>query len=139
MNSIYQREARSAFSVAVVICHILLIFFAAYLLSTRITNVETYLSTLGVFLPVFGVYVGIVVLNISVSRGPRGKKVSRTFMIIISALFIAYLACIVSILLAFRSNFIQDENLLPGALAFAEAAFGAFFTSIFLKLMDGKL
>lgn len=132
---VWEREARAMFSVAVVACHILLVFFAAYYLSGRITKFETYLSSLGAFLPVFGVYVGIVVQNISVSRGPRGKKVSNPFLFIMTALLASYLACVVSILLAFGSNFIQGEDALPAALAFAEAAFGAFFTTIFLKLM----
>lgn len=130
----YERTARSIFALLVVVVHVLFVSFCAVYLQDRITRTATYLSTMAVFLPVFGIYVGVVVKSLGVTRGPRGRKVSNVFTIIMFVLFLAYVSGNIFVVLSFDSGFISSEDMLPGAIAVIEAAFGGFFTTMFLSL-----
>jgi hypothetical protein len=122
----------------VVASHVLLVGFAAFFLQARITAIETYLSTLAVFLPVFGTYLSIVVKSVGMSRGPRGKLVSSTFISLMLILFVAYSLGIVFVLYSYATGFIGTEEALPGAIGLVEAAFGGFFTTLFVTLFGGE-
>lgn len=129
-------KLRAILSIAVVLAHIALIIFCAIFLYPRITKLETYISTISIFVPVFGVYVGIVVKSITISAAPAGRKVSKTFITLIVMLFMAYFASIISVVILYSSGVIPNEDLLPAAVGAMEAAFGAYFMALFLTLFD---
>lgn len=137
-TDMYERSARSVFAVIVVLSHIVFVSIAAVFLQNRITKIETYLSTLAVFLPVFGIYVGVVVKQISSITGPRGSKVNSVFLFIMTTLFVAYGAGNAFVIYSYNSGFIASEDMLPGAIALVESAFGGFFTTMFLTLFGDK-
>ena len=128
------RSARAFFAILVVLVHVVFVSYCAIYLQTRITKPETYFSTIAVFLPVFGIYVGVVVKSVGTSKGPKGPNVSGTFLALITILFIAYACGNAFVLYSYGSGFISTEDLLPGAIAIVEAAFGGFFTTLFLTL-----
>lgn len=130
----YTRTARSVFAILVVVSHVVFVSICAVYLQDRVTKLETYLSTMAVFLPVFGIYVSIVVKSVGISKGPRGKLVSGTFLTLIFVLFVAYVAGNLFVLRAYGSGFIPTEDYLPAAFALVETAFGGFFTTLFLTL-----
>lgn len=132
------RTLREIMSLLVVVSHIALIFFALVVLSGRITDTDTLLSTMAVFLPVFGVYVGVVAKTITVGRGPLGKKVSPVFVAIMLLLLIAHALGAVSIIVGFASGVISSEEVLPGYISLLEAAFGGFFSLMFFSLFGVK-
>lgn len=132
--NVYQRTARSFFAILVVLAHVVFVSVCAVFLQDRITSLETYLSTMAVFLPVFGIYVGIVVKATGIRKGPRGPKVSGTFLTLMGLLFVAYLAGNIFVLRGYGSGFIASEEMLPAAFALVETAFGGFFTTLFLTL-----
>ena len=103
-------------------------------LRSYITNFSTYISTLAVFLPVFGTYVGIVVQDLKVEEQRSSRKASSSFIYIIFALLAAYCVGIILVVKGFTSGFIQNEQSLPAAVAIVEASFGAFLTTCFFKL-----
>jgi hypothetical protein len=127
-------QARGFFSILVVVAHIVFVFYCAFFLKDRITKFETYLSTLACFLPVFGVYVSIVVKNIDLKPVERSQPVSTLFLILAGVLFVAYVVANVAVVYAYGIQFIRTEDLLPAAFATVEAAFGGFFTTLFLTL-----
>jgi hypothetical protein len=133
------RTLRSVSSIAVVIAHILTIGLCALYLQPRITKVETFISVLSVFVPVFGVYVGIAVKSLSLSAGPRGPKVQATFIILLSVLFAAYLSSILAVIFLYANGTIPNEDILPASIAAMEAAFGAYFMTLFLKLFENSV
>lgn len=130
----YERTVRSLYSMLVVALHIAVVAFSAFYLKNRITLIENYVSTMAVFLPVFGTYVGIVVGDIQLTSGPSGKIVSWTFITILSVLLLAYVLGIAFVMYLFGTGFIKSESSLPAAISVVEAAFGGFFTSLFLTL-----
>lgn len=130
----YERTARSVFALTVVAAHVFFVSLAAVFLQDRITKAATYVSTLAVFLPVFGIYVGVVVKQIGSTVGPRGHQVSAVFLLLMSTLFSAYVAGNAFVLYSYNNGFIESEDMLPGAIALVESAFGGFFTTLFLTL-----
>ena len=130
----YQRSARALFALLVVIAHVAFVSFCAVDLQSRITKIETYVSTIAVFLPVFGIYVGVVVKSVGLGKGPRGRKVSGLFLALMSILFVAYVAGNGFVLWSYETGFIGSEDLLPAAVSLVESAFGGFFTTLFLTL-----
>ncbi len=129
---------KSTFSFLIVIVHVMFVAFCALYLRDKITKFETYISTITVFLPIFGIYVGIIVKNIKLNNIPSEERVSPTFVGILSVLFVAYLIGNILVLYGYGSGFITSEDLLPGAISIVEAAFGGFFTSLFLTLFAVK-
>ncbi|MBN8187697.1 hypothetical protein JF540_13455 [Salipiger thiooxidans] len=130
----YERTARAVFAILVVIVHVVFVSFCAVYLQARITKFATYVSTIAVFLPVFGIYVGVVVKSVGISKGPRGRKVSGVFLALMVILFAAYVAGNAFVLWSYETGFIGTEDLLPAAVALVESAFGGFFTTLFLTL-----
>lgn len=129
-----RRALREIAAVSVVGLHILLVFYIFISLSTRVTEVETLMSVAGAFLPVFGIYVGVVVKNAELRRGPKGPSVSGNFTLLLGLLFFAYVLGVVAVVESYKAGIIASEKLLPGAISFVEAAFGGFFSVLFLKL-----
>lgn len=125
-------------SLAVVFAHIGIIAFCAFFLQSRVTKFETLISTISVFIPIFGVYVGIVVREASLSPTRSGGKASTAFISLLVVLFFAYLISIVGVLLLYATGTIPNEDLLPAAIGVMEAAFGAYFMSLFLTLFDSQ-
>lgn len=137
---IRQRQLREFMAITVVALHIVLVFYVILILPSRITNQDTLASTIGAFLPVFGIYVGIVVKNLQLRRGPIGEKVNPSFTIVLVMLLAAYVAGIVFVVEGYKSGVLTSERLLPGAIGLVEAAFGGFFSSLFFTLfgVDGS-
>ncbi|QBF33854.1 hypothetical protein CFI11_21940 [Thalassococcus sp. S3] len=123
---------------SVVTLHILFVLGAAVYLRNYVTDFGTYVSTLAVFLPVFGAYVGIVVQDLGVERQRSTKKASSAFVYIVFALLAAYCVGIIFVVTGFTSGFIVDEQSLPAAVAAVETAFGAFLTTCFFKLFKDE-
>jgi hypothetical protein len=121
-------------SIIVVVSHVALIYFALVFLSSRITNSDTLISTIAVFLPVFGVYVGVVVKTIAIGRGPLGRKVNPVFIVIMLLLLAAHAAGAVLIVLGFSNGLLPSEEALPAYISLLEAAFGGFFSLMFFSL-----
>ena len=130
----YERTARAVFAILVVIVHVVFVSFCAVYLQARITKIATYVSTIAVFLPVFGIYVGVVVKSVGISKGPRGRKVSGVFLALMVILFAAYVAGNAFVLWSYETGFIGSEDLLPAAVSLVESAFGGFFPTLFLTL-----
>jgi drug/metabolite transporter (DMT)-like permease len=123
---------------SVVTLHILFVLGAAILLKDYVTDFSTYVSTLAVFLPVFGAYVGIVVQDLGIEPQRSRKKVSNAFVYIVFALLVAYCVGVVIVMIGFTSGFIENEQSLPAAVAAVETAFGAFLTTCFFKLFKDE-
>lgn len=130
---------RSLLAMSVVTLHILFVLGAAMYLRSYITDFGTYVSTLAVFLPVFGAYVGIVVQDLGVEREQSRRKASGAFVYIVFALLAAYCVGVVLVLTGFTSGFIASEQSLPAAVATVETAFGAFLTTCFFKLFRDEV
>ncbi len=129
---------RSFLAITVVTLHIVFLLGAAILLRSHVTNFATYVSTMAVFMPVFGAYVGIVVQDIGPERTRSRKAASATFVYIVFALLLAYCIGIFLVLVGFVSGFIENEESLPAAIAAVETAFGAFLTTCFFKLFKDE-
>lgn len=136
----YLRSARTTFALLVVLSHVALVTYCAIFFQDRITKFPTFISTLSAFLPVFGIYVGVVVKEIGVRKVSRGHKVNSAFLMIMAILFLAYGLGIFLVIRSYETGFIETEDMLPGAIALVEAAFGGFFTTMFLTLfgVSGK-
>lgn len=130
----YLRTARTTFALLVVISHVALVTYCAIFFQDRITKFPTFVSTLSAFLPVFGIYVGVVVKEVSLKKGSRGHKVNTAFILIMAILFLAYALGVFLVIRSYETGFIETEDMLPGAIALVEAAFGGFFTTMFLTL-----
>lgn len=127
-------KLRAISGVSVVFVHVVFIFFCAIYLKPRITSIETYISTVAMFLPVFGVFVGVVVKNIKLTPDVDDGVVSGAFMSIFVLLFLAYIVGNIFVIYLYGIQYISNESLLPGAIALIESAFGCFFTTLFLTL-----
>jgi hypothetical protein len=125
---------RSVFSILVCLTHIVFVFFCAFYLHSRVTKMETYFSTLATFLPIFGVYLGIVVKSLKLEKSSAPERIDNTFLAVLFILFLAYLAGNTAVIYAYGTDVIPSEDLLPGAIGLVEAAFGGFFTTLFLTL-----
>jgi hypothetical protein len=135
---IFVHQARSFFAILTVALHVFFVGFCAIILQNRITDSETYFSTISVFLPVFGIYVGIVVKNIKLSPETDETAVSKTFIAIMMIILVAYFSGNIFVLYSYLDGFIVKEESLPGAIAFVEAAFGGFFTALFITLFQSS-
>lgn len=116
--------ARAFIAFAVIALHVIFVSVLAILLRFRITEFNTYISSIAVFLPIFGVYVAVVVEGISPERSPRKRRVSIAFFSIVLTLLMGYVLGCSLIAAGFVTGFIAHEELLPGSFALVEAAFG---------------
>jgi hypothetical protein len=128
------QQARAGFAILVVVTHVVFVFAAAVVLAGRVTKPETYISTITVFLPVFGVYVGIVANNLQMDVRVSAKQIDSSFVVICGVLFAAYFLANALVIYAYLMQFIGTEDLLPAAFAATETAFGAFFTTMFQRM-----
>ena len=129
-------HARSVFSIVIVVLHIAFVFGAALSLAPFVTSPETYYSSLSAFLPVFGVYLGVVVEALRDGRRAESVElVEPTYIFVMSALLAAYTLGNIFVVYGFITGFIVSEESLPGAIGIVEAAFGGCFSTLFFRLL----
>lgn len=127
-------QLRAVIAILVVLFHVVFVIFSAVILRYHITSFATYISTLAIFMPLFGAFAGIVVQEVKLEVDRSKKKASKSFVYIIFMLLAAYFLGCSLVLGGYITGFIQDENSLPAAIAGVETAFGGLLMTCVVAL-----